>query len=156
MILILVEIQGDKGLQASFVKLSDLFSDLRPIFEKLGETFFPLVQKRFDQGGPGWPSLSPLTEARKARLYGGASRILVATKELYNSFTIGAPGSIERIKAQEAEFGSSVFYGYFHQEGKGVPQRKIIDVSAAEEAELAEQASDEVANRIRALGFEVA
>ena len=156
MIPILVELRGDKELQSSFAKLSDLFSDLRPIFEKLGETFFPLIQKRFDRGGPGWPSLSPLTEARKAKLYGGPSRILVATKELYNSFAIGAPGSIERVKTQEAEFGSSIFYGWFHQEGQGVPQRKIVDISAAEEAEFAEQASDEMAVTIRALGFEVA
>lgn len=153
---IIVEIVGDKELQSKFVQLGNLFTNLRPVFEKLRDKFFPQVQGKFEQGGPGWQKLSPLTEAKKARLYSGASQILMATKELYNSFTVGGAGSVERIRAQEAEFGTSVFYGFFHQEGRGVPQRKIIDVTAQEEIEYAEEAEEIMAEGIRDLGFEVA
>lgn len=152
---ILVEIQGGKEIQAGFARLSSLFSDLSPVFEKLGEKFFPLVQKKFDEGGPGWPSLKKETEAKKAKALFGPSRILVATGMLYESFAMGAPGSIERIKKTEAEFGSNIFYGIFHQEGKGVPERKIIDVTEAQEDQLLQAAQDDLSMRIRELGFEV-
>jgi len=148
---ILVEIIGAKELDSGFARLGDLFTNLRPVFEKLKDKFFPSVQRRIDQGIP--PALSPLTEARKAKLYGGASQILIATGTLYNSFSVGGPGSIERIKAMEAEFGSSVFYGVFHQLGLGVPQRKMID---EDEAEYAEEAMSIQVQRIKSLGFEVA
>jgi phage gpG-like protein len=150
------EIEGAKELDGKFARLTDLFDDLRPVFEKLRDKFFPLIQRRFDQGGPGWPALAAKTEARKANLYGGPSRILVATQSLYNSFSVGGGGSVERIGAKEAEFGSSIYYGFFHQEGLGVPQRKIIDITDQDEKEFADVAHAEIAGKIRALGFEVA
>ena len=153
---VLVDIQGEKELAVGFTRLSDLFSDLRPVFEKLRDKFFPLVQKKFDVSGPGWAPLSPLTEAKKAKQYGGPSQILVATKALYNSFAVGAAGSVERIRPLEAEFGSSVFYGAFHQEGRGVPERKIIDVTAEQESEFAKDALDVMSEKIRSFGFEIA
>jgi hypothetical protein len=151
---VLVEIQGEKGLQSGFARLNDLFTDLRPVFEKLRDKFFPLVQRRIDQGIP--PPLKASTEARKAKLYGGPSQILIATRALYNSFSVGGPGSVERIKATEAEFGTSVFYAFFHQEGRGVPQRKIIDVTPDQEEEFAKEAYDVMVGKIEALGFEIA
>lgn len=151
-----VEIRGEKELASGFAQVGRLFDDLRPVFEKLRDKFFPSVQKKFDVGGPGWKPLAQTTEAKKAKTYGGPSQILVATKALYNSFAAGAPGSIERIRAQEAEFGSSVFYGAFHQEGRGVPERKIIDVTPQEEADYAKEAEDVMAEKIRSFGFEIA
>jgi len=150
---ILVEIQGAREMEQGLARLTDVFTNMRSVFERLGEKFFPPIQGRIDQGIP--PPLSPATEARKAKLYGGASQILIASKTLYSSFAVGGPGSIERITNQDAEFGSSIFYGIFHQEGRGVPERKIIDIDGAQEAQLVEEATQASIEKIEALGFEV-
>lgn len=150
---IVIDLQGAKAVEAGFARLSDVFSDFRTVFERLGEKFFPMVRQRIDEGIP--PPLSPLTEARKARLYGGPSQILIATRQLYESFSTGSSQAVERIAPLSAEFGTSVFYAMFHQEGRGVPQRKIIDISPQQEAELAEEAMGIAGAKIRALGFEV-
>lgn len=155
MIGVVTEVAGGKEVLASFTQLSGLYSDLSPVFEAVVEEAEHDIRHRFEAGGPGWAPLARSTEASKARRGGGPTRILVDTGALMASFEKGATGNITRISQREAETGSSIFYGVFHQEGKGVPKRTIIEVTGEQEAKYSRIAADVQNERIRALGFKV-
>jgi hypothetical protein len=152
MIPVIVEIPGQQDLMAAFVKLDDLYDDLSPVFEAVGEEALKDIQHKFDVGGPGWP---PHAESTRKKLV-GPTRILRDSDTLYDSFQEGAAGNIFRVSAREGEFGSDIFYGIFHQEGRGHnPERKIIDAKQQDEEKYNRIASEIQIERIRRLGFEV-
>lgn len=150
-----VQILGDKELLAGLTRLENVFSDISPIFEKLGTEFFRQAQQRFNNQGPGWPALTPEYARRKAQIY-GSKTILRATDRLYESFKQGGAGSIESIGPQEAEFGSSVPHGVFHQEGTSrMLPRPIIEDTPESLASYQSVAEDAMNEQIRRLGFQV-
>lgn len=154
MVAIFIQIEGDERLLLGFLKVEELLSDFTTIFEKLSPNVFGFIQKRIDLGG--YAALSTAYAARKAALYGSRA-ILRATDRLYESFKKDAPESVQRISRTEAEFGSSVFYGIYHQEGTSrMPKRVIIDITRGQEAELAEIVMDALGDKFKQLGFKVA
>lgn len=139
-----VTLSGTEGFQSGAREIEKLFSDYRPVFQRVGPTFFEQTRKRFEAEGPGWPALTPAYAERKRQIYGDRT-ILRATDRLYHSFQPKGRDSIERIGPLEAEFGSSVPYGIHHQE-----ERPIIDVN---EQQIEQVVVDGLNEQIRSLGF---
>lgn len=158
MLAISIETRGREQLQAAFVQLEKTFSNLEPVLEKIGPEFFEQVRHKFEVAGPGWAKLSPTTEARKARLYGGPTQILRATDRLYESFRPAGSESIERVGPLSGEWGSSVPYGVFHDsdEARGrLPRRQIIEVTEENEVRFVHIMVDSLTEQIKSLGFRV-
>lgn len=155
MIGVVADVAGGSEVLAAFVELEKVYTDLSPVFKAVIDEASHDAQRRFESAGPGWPPLAESTEASKARRGGGPSRILVDTGTLMGSFEKGGTGNITKISPREAEFGSNVFYGVFHQEGRGVPKRTIIEITGEQEAKYSRIAADVQSERIRALGFQV-
>lgn len=115
--------------------------DWAPGFRAMAsEVLEPEVKWRFDSEGQGdWGPLAPSTIERK-----GSATILIDSGHLMNSFTSGGEGHVEEIDRQSMRWGSSVPHALFHQTGtgsgfqrrdkgpgRGMPMRKILEISAA-------------------------
>lgn len=147
-------IEGRQAFFTGFGKLADRFQDYRKTLEKIGDETYLIVQKRF-QSGADWPPVTRATEARKAKRHHGPSRVLVDTKALMESFAESARGNIHRVNRLEGEFGSGVPYGIYHQEGRGVPRRKIIDMTGRDESRFTEIVLDDLKEDFESYGFKV-
>lgn len=149
------EVQGDKPLGVAFAKVEEIFKDYTSVFGKIASRFYGIIQRRFRQEGPGWQPLSPAYAARKAQIYGNKT-ILRATDALYNSFQPLAPGNVQRINKTDAELGTNIFYGIFHQLGTSrMPARTIINITPQEEIQFAHIAIRDLNAKIKELGFGV-
>ena len=110
--------------------------DVRPVSYKVRTVFRKAEQSRFVYQGPGWERLAEGTQLRKSR-EGLDPRILRAKNVLYRSLTSpSAAFQVDRRDAHEFEFGSDVPYAHFHQEGRGVPERILIDLTPAERRQM--------------------
>lgn len=142
---------GERQLFTALNQLADAFSNLKPIIEDIGVAGLEDTQHRFDVAGPGWPPHAESTRKKKI----GPQRLLRASDTLYGSFKKDAPQNIFRVDARSGVFGSSVFYGIFHQEGRGHnPVRVIVDPSE-HEAKYEQFLVDGLNERIREAGFTV-
>lgn len=93
-------------------------------------------QRRFDEQGPGWTSLAESTRERKSR-EGLDPRALRASGKLYRSLTsVAADGQLDERTEDEMRFGTTVWYARFHDKGEGVPERKLIELTISERAEI--------------------
>src|ERR1051326_1037463 len=121
-----IEIIGLEKFLAGLDRVESGLTHLRPLMELFGKEFYSEEVSLFDTAP--WTPLKPETEARKAKLYGGPSRILVATGTLLDSLTRqGATGNIHRVEDDGAEFGSAIPYGVFHATGtKNLPVRNPL------------------------------
>ncbi|HEX7334231.1 MAG TPA: hypothetical protein VF290_22185 [Pyrinomonadaceae bacterium] len=155
MSVIVITIEGKDALLIGLNQSVHRVRNWQPIFEKIEEAALGYFRGRFENAGPGWPPLATSTEAQKARLGFGPSRILIRSGALYGSFVKGATANISRIGPQAAEFGSSIPYGVYHQEGAGVPERTIIEVTVDQEERYEEIALNELTEAATSLGFEV-
>lgn len=116
---------ADMGKRARAPK--DASYKVRSIFRKA-------EAKRFDTKGAGtWKPLADSTRRNKAER-NHDPRILRATNALYKSLTAPrASGQIdERDRTDQWRFGTSVPYAAFHDTGRGVPKRKLIDLTGTE------------------------
>ncbi len=110
--------------------------DARPASYKVRTVFRKAERRRFDYSGPGWAPLEATTRERKSREQLDP-RILRAKGALYRSLTSPtAAFQIDRRDRTEFEFGTDVPYARFHEQGRGVPQRKLIDLTPAEHRDL--------------------
>lgn len=153
MIPLTVHLTGEAELQAGFSKLLDIFSDFSPIFEKkIGPGSLDDIQHRFDVGGPGWAKHAASTLKKTV----GPKRLLRDTDTLYNSFKKGAPENVFKVAPRSFEGGSSVFYGIFHQEGRGHnPERVIVDITPEQESSYMEFMVEGINEQIQQAGFQV-
>lgn len=140
---------GHAELQLAFQKLEAEFRDWHTAFEKLEPESTVVIQRRFDQEGPGWLALTRVYAAQKEKQYPGKT-ILRRTDALYHSFEKGGAGNVTRIEALSAEFGSNVVYGFFHQD-----KRPIIQISEQDELRFLSVATTEKTERVRELGFQI-
>jgi hypothetical protein len=148
-----VEVVGLEDLLRGFAGIEKAVDNLKPVLEPVGVEALADIQKRFDVAGPGWEPHAESTRKRRV----GPSRILWDTGALRDSFAQGAAGNVFRLSDAEMEVGSNIFYGIFHQEGRGHnPVRPIVDVQPEQEEKYSRIASNELVKEIRALGFEVA
>lgn len=143
---ITIELVGLEKSIAGFQNLESRLTRLKPLMEIFGREFYAEETALFDRAP--WTPLKPETEARKAKLYGGPSRILIATGTLFRSLTQqGAEGNVHRVSDDGAEFGSSVSYGIFH-----VPTRNPI-VDPPDEERYSTLAGEYVAEMVKDSGF---
>lgn len=105
--------------------------DLRPIFKAVGISYRREVKAIFERKQPRdpkykWAPLSERYKKWKEAHYPGRP-ILVLTGKLKKSMTeLGSDGNFQEIGKESAVFGSTVTYGYFHDEGTDVlPQRNF-------------------------------
>lgn len=133
MITITITTQGFPEANANLVKLEGQLSSLKPLWEKLGEEFYGQEKALFE--AQPWKPLSPAYAKRKRAKFGDKP-ILVATGLLLGSLTKkGAEGNVHRVSDLDAEFGSAVPYGIFHQDSRppiGEPKVEEYRTIAAE------------------------
>ena len=110
-------------------------SDMRRIGGKVRTVYRGATQRQFESKS-GWPPLAGSTKERKAR-DGLDPRPLRATGALYRSMTASsAADQIDVREPDELRFGTTVPYAQFHEYGRGVPQRKLLVISPADEIEI--------------------
>jgi phage gpG-like protein len=120
-------------------RVGDRSSDIRRLSEKVRSVYRRSETARFDNRGRGaWPPLAASTRARKAA-EGLDPRILHASDTLYRSLTSPrAAGQIDDRKPTEFRFGTTVPYAVFHDVGKGLPRRELIELTPSERREVEE------------------
>lgn len=118
-----------------FPLLERTVQDLRPVWENVAEALGPAIeQEAFDPEGPGWQELAEATvEQRQDRIdrgeisVGPRHPILQQTGVLKESLVNRhAAGHVESFSDSRMTYGTDVPYALAHQEGIGVPQRKIL------------------------------
>lgn len=149
MFVLQIQERGYDELQLGFEKLLAEFQDWRPHFELLEPESTTVIQRRFDQEGPGWLELTTKYAAWKSRHYPGKT-ILRRTDRGYLSFQTGSDGNITRIEPLSAEFGSDVEYLAFHQD-----TRPIIQISDQDEERFLQVVIADKTERIKEIGFDV-
>jgi phage gpG-like protein len=97
------------AFRAALMDLEPLWALFRPIMAEV-------EQEQFESHGHGeWP---PLAESTLRQKTGG--EMLVQSGEMKDSFSLTS-------SARQAEWGTSVFYAAFHQDGTTkMPQRQVI------------------------------
>lgn len=127
------EVLGERQFDRALTRIERGTSDLKPLFELLGEDFRDTERQQFAHEGYGWAPLSPAYAIRKRRLWGDKP-ILQASGALRSAMTERmTPGNITDIRETEAFYGVNLgqLYPRLHQTGASranLPQRKVIDL----------------------------
>lgn len=130
--LLVFDVMGDVQLARGFSRFTDDIKDLRDAFKEIVKTFHKIEEKQFDTeggyGSGGWTPLALSTIARKAR-GGFPDRMLVRTGDLRASVLGKGPYAIEEIRPLELRMGTSLTYARYHQQGRGVSARPVIQLT---------------------------
>ena len=135
--------------------------DLRPTFKVIGigyrkevDMIFSLQQPRNE--GMRWQKLDDKYAEWKDRHYPGQP-ILVRTGDLKQSMTKkGASGNITAISKNSAVFGSSIYYGIYHDEGRGrMPKRNFSEPSDRRRLIWLDQIKKDVVHNFESNGIDV-
>lgn len=120
MLRLTARIKGQKGIDLLLSRIGERSSNLRtPLTDILTSMRFWMERTFKTEGaypGPRWARLDPTYRARKSKGFGGRT-ILRRSDRLYKSLTRKAPGSVGRIGRNRLEYGTTVSYADFHQEG---------------------------------------
>jgi hypothetical protein len=132
---------ADMGLRAR---------DVRPAKRSVQNVFRRAQVRHYATRGDGeWPSLAQSTREAKARK-GLDPRVMHATNALYDSLVSATgAGSVSEARASELEFGTSVPYARFHKDGRGVPKRDPIGLTARDREAITETLSRYIAKNDR-------
>lgn len=144
-----IDVYGDVQVSRELLRFSDRAGDASPAFRSIADLLEHSEQRQFATGGryasAGWEKLKPETIRAKARssdptVRGNAKKILQATGALMESLTSDVEGieggAIRIIDDQQLIFGSQVPYARFHQRGRGVPRRRVLEVRARDRTEM--------------------
>lgn len=102
---------------------------LNPVAQEYCREYAQELTERFDNGGDAtWQALKKETvDAKKKKGYSAAEKILYATGHLEASLGVDADGNLKNIRADSIDFGTSVPYAKYHDDGEGhLPKREII------------------------------
>lgn len=135
-----LEFFGERQLDRTLDAIDARLHNMRPAWDALADRFAEVERRQFDSegkyGSGGWKPLSPAYAAWKARRYPGKP-ILEREGDLRRSLTV-RPFPVERFGRLDAEFGSDVPYGAFHQRGSGrLPQRRPVELPTSTREEWA-------------------
>lgn len=122
-----VKAKGDDVASRHLTELAKRGEDPRPAFRQVVEDVRGAEADWFGSGGAGtWPPLAASTLEAKARA-GYPSSALVATGALQRSLTIKrGKGAVRSISKRQLRFGTKLYYGRFHDTGKGSPRRRVM------------------------------
>jgi len=135
-----VELEGERQVDLGISRMIDAVQDLRPFWPAFQDAFFSAELEQFaTEGGAGrrgsWAPLSPAYAAWK-RSKVGAKPVLQFTGQLMESLTGTSGATIYEAEPMMLALGSAMPYAHWHQTGtKRMPQRRPIDISAAQEAQ---------------------
>jgi phage gpG-like protein len=132
-----VSVEGARAAQERLQRLGERGADVRPTRALVTPLFASDERTRFELEGPGWPALAQSTREVKARL-NLDSRILRATGRLYDSLTSGGVELALQDSHDSLHFGTDVPYAFFHQYGKGVPRREVIELRPSTQNAMAD------------------
>mgnify|MGYP000943539208 CR=1 FL=1 len=123
------EYDGVTQLNRSLSRLGDDVTDFRPVWEDIDELLRAITEEQFDTEGQGeWEPLSPTYAAWKAVHYPGKS-MLRREDRLIDSLTRETGDSVREFEALQMKWGTKVPYAQYHQQGRGVPQRRVVDLT---------------------------
>lgn len=123
-----IDIYGEESAKRAILRPSTHVDDLRPVWpsivKELTEIEFAQFATEGARSGRPWAQLELSTVNRK-----GNTNILRETDALLRSWIrlTHGNGAIRRLRKHDLEF-SGQGYGFFHQHGRGVPQRRIVDL----------------------------
>lgn len=140
-----VDVEGADAAAYNLERIAARARDVRGVKSKVRSLYERSEQRRFDHDGYGWPPLAASTVARK-RQAGLDPRTLRARNVLYRSLT--EPNAAMRIddsRPDEFRFGTEVPYARFHEHGRGVPRRKLIELRRSDRKAISEAISAFVA-----------
>ena len=126
-----VRITGDKRVLAQLKNIEGMFSDWKPELQNVADYLLnlytnPVFETEGGIFGARWQALSPAYQARKSTLYPGRG-ILEATGNLRKSYQARVFSTMLSV-LNDARNKQGEPYGSYHQEGKGVPKRLLINV----------------------------
>jgi hypothetical protein len=129
-----VTVDGEQQAANRFTLIGRRARDARPAFREISRLIYESEQRRFNSRS-GWAPLAASTVARKRR-EGLSPQIMRATGALHRALTVPGDPSILDIDKDRMRFGlkggrTAVYYGRFHQQGKGVPKRPVVVFTAA-------------------------
>lgn len=120
MLRLTVRIKGQKEVDLLLSRIGERSSNLRqPLTEILASMRFWMRHTFKTEGGypgPKWKGLEDLYAARKSRQFAGRT-ILRRSDRLFKSLTRRAPGSVGRVGKNRLEYGTTIPWAEFHQEG---------------------------------------
>jgi phage gpG-like protein len=126
-------VAGEEQINRSIGRFLEGVSDFTPAFEEIAEDFLQVEAEQFaSEGGYGlagrWLGLSPTYAQWKAKNFPGA-KILERTGALRDSLTSTGGPNVREITPTTLSLGTKVPYAIYHQQGRGVPKRKPIDLN---------------------------
>jgi len=138
--------------------------DLRPTLNIIGKGYRKEVDMIFSHQQPRgeglrWPQLNEDYAKEKAKKWGDRP-ILVASGTLLASMTAeGAPGNITVIGKAGAVFGTSIFYGIYHDSDEprkgNLPRRNFSEPSERRRAIWIEQVRKDIQHNFEVNGIKV-
>lgn len=141
-----VDVFGDVLVADRLRRVSQRLEYARPFFERVGRLILEANKQHFRSAS--WTPLDPDTVRQKARK--GQSRgILRATGRLERALTVwGAPGQKMRIDHDSVTVGidplGEAKYGLFHQEGRSVPKRPLVNPNRLQIARVHQALQDHI------------
>lgn len=127
-----LDVRGEDIAARRLRQFAEHAKDGRRFFDRVAKVLLA-EERALWRRKSGWPPLDPDTIRRKAR-EGQPARLMHATGALERALTVwGAPGQKLHIRNDRLEFGidpnGPVSYGIYHQTGRGVPKRVILDTT---------------------------
>lgn len=126
---LVIDSVGDEVVSRELLRLVGRVDNVEPAMDSILRQIRSGEQRQFNsQGGygsGGWQPLAPSTLDRKSAS-GIDPRILHgATGALERSLTGSGDGNIAVTRHDGLDFGTTVDYAKYHQQGRGVPMRKV-------------------------------
>lgn len=151
-----VTVQGKTEFERAFNRISAAAEDFTPVWDGVRDWLKSRLRHQFNAEGSvvRWQSLSPDYSEWKQIHYPG-TKILERTGHLKESLTTGNSDTIDRETKTLFEYGTRTAYGKYHQEGDGVPERKIFDFDERDRRDMTEAIQRPLIEMVRRQGFEV-
>ncbi|MCK9250008.1 MAG: phage virion morphogenesis protein [Solirubrobacteraceae bacterium] len=129
---ITIDALGESIVDRTLLGVENRLDDMTPVWDELDSVLSRASVRQFASqgahGSGGWQPLAPSTLARKAAA-GHDHRILHATRRLRQSLTNRDHGEHLYIgQPHQMIWGTLVPYARHHQDGDGVPRRRVIQL----------------------------
>ena len=134
-----ISLAGDVQVSRELLRFAGRIEDASPAFRWIADDLKAWEKKQFRTKGRyasgGWADLKDATIAQKRRhpnpvVRANATNPLRATGRLMESLTGGNEEYFELVQPHQLVVATLVPYAKFHQRGKGVPQRRPLEVRA--------------------------
>lgn len=123
---------GVRQIDRELVGISGRITDMGPAMREVLDLIRKVEKQQFDSqgkyGSGGWKPLAPSTVAYK-KAYNLDPRILRATGDLFSSMTKRGDSTQIAVPKQDGlVFGTTLEYAQYHQQGRGVPKRPVVEL----------------------------